>query len=920
MSLKKLGSAAGVVLALACVSWFTRPDRLNLQAAPAERIALLIRFGVDGRADVDWSGSIEPAPQRLESWQFDARDGIEGNRWRSTTRQETYWDAPYESSMQPTSRRDKVTTKGVMVELDRAAAGRVEIKTAQGNFSITLNEIRWGEPRRFLEDRCEVSLVPAAQPLAGGPEAEDYPALLEARDGTLWLVYQSFDQDGDRIFARRWSAGAWSAPEAVTPEKGDYFRASIAQDQRGRIWIVWSAQVNANWDLYARAWDGKSWSAVERLTEAPGPDIYHTLTGDRAGNLYLAWMSARSGQFDIFLERHDGRGWSREIQVSSDSANDWEPALASAPDGSVTVLWDTYGRGNYDIVARTWRSGSLGPLTGIAESGAFEARASAQYDRRGRLWIAFEEGDWNWGKDYGAGVKENGRGLMVRRHTRVAVLAAGKQLQPAATLENALPADLRHAFLQPRMILDAGDNPWVLFRYRVNMPVGGRARAHWRAGATSFQGGRWLPAIEFPQGFGRIDTPSAAVLARDGRVHIAWPTDGRPWPLVDRVEHNLLHATVSSAGPAGEPALTAFAPSSENLPASHASEAEDVARIRAWRARIDGREFRIVRGDIHRHTDISWDGNRDGSLHDSYRYALDAAAMDYLGVCDHQAGDMIPYNWWMIQKAADLFTIPGRFAPLYSYERSLPWPNGHRNVLFAERGRPVLAISQDEQRGQEGAAKLYEYLRRFGGITASHTTATGAGTDWRDSSGEVEPVVEIYQGFRRNYEGPGTPRAPEAGQEGRFAAGFVWNAWAKGIKLGVQSSSDHVSTHISYAAFYVDRIDRRAVLEAARARRSFAATDNLILDFRAGDRLMGAELRSPRPLPLEAYVRGTGPIARVELIKNNRIVYTAPGSGPEVKFTYTDQETTPGESYYYIRAEQQDGQLAWSSPIWIHYN
>jgi hypothetical protein len=101
---------------------------------------------------------------------------------------------------------------------------------------------------------------------------------------------------------------------------------------------------------------------------------------------------------------------------------------------------------------------------------------------------------------------------------------------------------------------------------------------------------------------------------------------------------------------------------------------------------------------------------------------MDAVAFDYLGVCDHQAGQSIPYNWWMIQKAVDLFTIPGKFTPLYSYERSLPYPNGHRNVLFATRGKPILEISPAEQRGEEGAAKLYAYLRRLGGVTMSHTS------------------------------------------------------------------------------------------------------------------------------------------------------------------------------------------------------
>jgi len=344
-----------------------------------------------------------------------------------------------------------------------------------------------------------------------------------------------------------------------------------------------------------------------------------------------------------------------------------------------------------------------------------------------------------------------------------------------------------------------------------------------------------------------------------------------------------------------------------------------VARIRRYRASIGGKTWRIVRGDIHRHTDISWDGNRDGSLDDSYRYALDAAAFDYLGVCDHGAGESIPYNWWRIQKAVDMYTIPDRFAPIYSYERSLRWPNGHRNVFFANRGNPVLDIPTREASGQDGAQSLFAYLRKFGGVTSPHTSATGAGTDFRDLDPEVQPLVEIYQGYRNNYETSMAPRATSRNELAKFSQGLVWNAWAKGAKLGVQSSSDHVSTHISYADFWVDRVDRKAILAAMKARRSFAATDNIFIDTRMGEHFTGESFRAGAVPPLEVYASGTGPIAQVQVIKSGRIVYTAPGSGTETRFTYTDKGVQPGESYYYVRVEQQDGQLCWSSPIWVEY-
>jgi hypothetical protein len=908
---------AAVLIVAGALGLLVRTARSRpAQAPPVElpRAAYLIRFGLDGAAGVDWSGSVQPPPSRIAGWQFDAADSVAGSQWTTATRKETYWDTPYERAMRGTSRLDKVTAKGVLIEYDWPPSAPIRVVTAQGGFSF-------GSPGRYLDGRAEVSPAPLARPLTQGPEAEDYPSLLAANDGALWLAYQSYAQDGDQIFIRRRTGTQWSAPEPIAEAGGDYFRPLLAQDRRNAVWVVWAAQVDGNVDLYARRHDGKRWSAIERLTDAPGPDLFHSLAADFSGNLLLAWQSARSGNFDIYLRRFDGNEWSKEMRVSTSAANDWEPFVATGPDGAAAILWDTYDKGNYDIVARPFTKGAFGAQFAIAETGAFEARATARYGAGGALWIVYDEGDANWGKDYG-NIPESGRGLLVKRQTRVAVWRGGKLLEPAQAISEALPAEFRQAFQQPRIAFDGNGNPWVFFRYRVNLPVksSGRAqRALWRLGATSYRGGQWAPLMEFPEGNGRIDSPAAVELARDRSLIVAYPSDGRAFPTGAPAVHELYIAAVASGPASQSPALQPFAPAAESLAPSHPNEAADIARVRGHRTRAAGRELRIARGDVHRHTGLSWDGNRDGSLHDTYRYALDAAGMDFLGVCDHQAGESIPYNWWMIQKAADLFTIPGRFAPLYSYERSLPYPNGHRNVLFAARGRPVLAISPAEVKGSEGAAKLYAYLRQFAGIAISHTSATGAGTDWRDSDAQLEPVVEIYQGYRNSYEGPAAPRANTGEEARRFEPGFVWNAWGKGIKLGVQSSSDHVSTHISYAAFYVDRIERAALLEAAKARRTYAATDNFIVEMRMGGHFMGEAFTADRARPIRAHVAGTGPLAAVELIRNNRVIYAVPGGRREVTFSYTDNDIQPGEFYYYVRARQKDGQLAWGSPLWVTY-
>src|SRR5436309_7529875 len=85
------------------------------------------------------------------------------------------------------------------------------------------------------------------------------------------------------------------------------------------------------------------------------------------------------------------------------------------------------------------------------------------------------------------------------------------------------------------------------------------------------------------------------------------------------------------------------------------------------------------------------------------------------------------------------------------YERSVAYPHGHRNVMFAQRGvltLPRLAAGKEKAVGgvhADDTKMLYRYLHEFDGICASHTSATGMGTDWRDHDPVVEPIVELYQ-------------------------------------------------------------------------------------------------------------------------------------------------------------------------------
>jgi hypothetical protein len=296
-----------------------------------------------------------------------------------------------------------------------------------------------------------------------------------------------------------------------------------------------------------------------------------------------------------------------------------------------------------------------------------------------------------------------------------------------------------------------------------------------------------------------------------------------------------------------------------------------------------------------------------------------------MGNGDHDNGFGSEYMWWLIQKSTDLHHHPPHFVAAQTYERSVVYPNGHRNVMMPRRGiRPLPrgVLKGTPEAGSPDTKRLYAYLKHFGGICASHTSATNMGTDWRDNNPDVEPVVEIYQGHRHNYEHLGAPRAPTAETQigGYEPAGFVWNALEKGYRLGFQSSSDHVSTHMSYAVVLTDDRSRQGLIDAFKKRHSYAATDNIILEVRSGEHLMGDAFETGRRPALEITVRGTGPVAKVHVLRDNKYVYSAEPKKEEVKLRYTDMDAKAGKtSYYYVRVEQEDGNLAWASPMWITY-
>lgn len=905
-------------------------------APPPQRTAIRIGFGERQDRETDYSGSLSLSTGHvveLIPWRFFGGDQLDGtNAWKLVTRRAALENQPDQPRpLSSPGAVQNVVPKSVTAVLDAPASASATVRTRRGTYSFRLDDLKGAKILSFENGDVTVQVVPAPVRVSSIEKTQehDYPSLAIAADGAAWTAWQVYENGGDRVLVAHSTANGWSPAEPLTPASQDIFKTAIAEDARHRMWVVWSQREGDVWNLVARSYDGRTWTAARKLTNGNGPNAFHKLVRDRAGNLHLVWIAYMNAESHVMWSKLSGDTWSTAREISGASA--WMPDAAGDSNGNLYVAWDSYRTGNYDIfLRRIAADGSMGPVEQITKSPLFQAHASIAIDKADRVWLAWDESGANWGKDFARDDTWRSTTLYTDRRPRVVVRENGKWSTPADPMA-AMPARYNRFVESPKLACDGAGRIWLALEVRTSSTLNRTDfwanLGRWNMFLTAYDGDRWRSAAQIPRSSTRPDGGFQMAVAANG-IWSVWTNDNRPFPSAT-TQPNLRHHTIEFARTDGDsspvtPVLAAYTEAPATAAPVHANELADVERIRAFRVRGD---LRIFRGDFHRHTEISNDGAGDGSLEDYFRYMIDAARMDTGIVSDHDAGGQ-EYTWWRTEKAIDLFHIPGGFTPLFGYERSVPYPNGHRNVVFAQRGVKVLPISQAEMDAKINTGPLlYPYLKQNRGICMLHSLATNQGSDYRDNDPEVEPLVEIYQGYHANYEYEGAPRAESkdynVAAHGPFRPqGFYWNALGKGLKLGAESSSDHISTHTSYTMIYTPSPNRTDLVESMRKRHAYGATDNIVLDWRARDRqghewMMGDSFDAASAPVLHVKVAGTGPIKSIEIIKDGKFVYkTEPGSNT-AEFDYIDAAASPGESWYYVRVIQVDRNMAWSSPMWI---
>jgi hypothetical protein len=114
-------------------------------------------------------------------------------------------------------------------------------------------------------------------------------------------------------------------------------------------------------------------------------------------------------------------------------------------------------------------------------------------------------------------------------------------------------------------------------------------------------------------------------------------------------------------------------------------------------------------------------------------------------------------------------------------------------------------------------------------------------------------------------------------------------------------------------------LDRDSLWEAFRARRTYASTGaRALVDFSINDSPMGSEIEATGDVEIRIEIEGTAPIERVDLIRGASRLHRWEPAGSTSAFAETLRDSPPsGETYYYARIEQADGEFIWASPVWV---
>ncbi len=810
----------------------------------------------------------------------------------------------------------------------------------------------------FLQEPAEENnLLPVSKQLVhGSSESRDANASMAVDvQNNLWVAYTSFREEQEEVYVRRSAGnGQWEPEIRLSTHPLADFNPKLGTGPNASVWVVWSRQKEGGaWSLMTRRSDGQTWGSEQQLApdKAYAPVVAFS---ERTDELWVAWEDWSTGSSMVQSKNWNGSRWSDSHALPGRGMPQQHPRLAYGADGSLWLAYDVVKDQKYDIRLARWAGGRWTVQADPPVIEGHRRSPAMTVDRQGRVWLlpetlvsepiavrrAFE------GQDVTYNVRPPARALLIWTGSEWKALPPGPAMSSkAATLH-----------------VDRAGSLWILARTpgdgtRDFITVGQRYRgSNWYTG--SFQKGPWSPAAADARAVDGTDDrrfvlgdklgstkEPVALVETENAFYFAWHETHREftwepaWTYadgpVDTIVHRLAKETLGY-----EPAqLVSFDPayhgtdSNEVAPLPHSDMLHPDDAIS-----FAGEDVNIYYGDLHHHTEYSRDpGVLNGDVESNYRYLRDIRRLDFAGLADHTE-HLNEHDWYRIRRAASFYNNGEHFAAFAAFEwtseffRNGNYQEGHHNVVHRTDGPEVRFYSASVPESNT-PLRLTQRLEEDIASARRKNIESNAFLFPHDPSRWVQPItwswynprirlLELVQS-RGSHEILGGPqRTPLRNDIQQLLGKSAQDGLNRGFRWGFIGSGDHRGRPV--AAVYASSGKRKDLFDGLYAKQTFATTGaRMRVKLSVNGHPMGTEWRGRETKHrLVVYARGTEPVTLVELWKNGRMLQRWSPEPAVREFTAELQDPSAPylrENWWYLRVTQQDGELAWSSPVWFVY-
>ncbi|NPV09093.1 MAG: DUF3604 domain-containing protein [Anaerolineae bacterium] len=754
--------------------------------------------------------------------------------------------------------------------------------------------------------------------------------------GRFWVAWISHLEGADNVVARSWDQTGPGSTHPVSLAPGQYINPAAVATPEGPLFL-WRSFAGGRWCVLTRRLRDGLWQ--EDITLCPDAGDVHGFAAavEPTGSVLVAAVTAGEPEvrpYALRCARLREGGWETPVTVVESGDPLYRPSLAAAPDGTAWLAWDAYTEEHgYQVYACRRRNGAWERPQQVSRGEEWQLLPWLACDAAGRPYLAWlvsqrvrdEHGvvdHWPWlaFASYQSGVWEP------MGDPRVMGPVPGV----VESLAQGLLADRSYMGYYGRrrhpMLVAHQGGVWLLWERKLREDFD---TANWGVlCARRYADRGWGAAVELHRG-GVCYQVSPDATAEDGHIWIAYKGDPRKH---SPVAHGDILA--SPVGLAEDEVHQSWLLETWHrwrpLPPREAVATEARPTVEH-----QGRRLQLFWGDLHCHSFQSPDA--EGELDELLTYARDVAGLDFCALADN---DWYPNNiltagmWQEIQSVAARFTQAGRFLAFPGFEWTFHGPPtdrwNHRIVLYQGPGGQVF------RRVEPSGRDVDSFVRSLCGTDA---LAHAHHKSWSVICEAFDRNVEVCSGWQVH-----TPDLSE-----------VMVHLAAGHRIGFAGSSDghrYVPGHGGgLVGVWAEELTPAAIFEALRARRNYATTGSRVaIRFGVSGFLMGEEGSLVEPAPIShgwggwsneaqsaqrprvvVEVESPRDLVAVDIFRDGAPIHSAAANERrQLSLDWVDEHAAPGTHYYHLRVRLEgetpvlphnsapaEGNLAWSSPVWV---